>query len=112
MITVTELVDRVRTYQPHADVDLINRAYDFSRSAHSGQVRKSGDPYFSHPVAVAGIIADLRLDTSSVCAGLLHDVVEDTLATTTDIEKSFGQEVAFLVDGVTKLSKINFASRE
>lgn len=112
MLTLTELVDRVRAYQPSADVDLIARAYNYGFEAHKGQTRKSGDPYFSHPASVAGIITELRLDTASVCAGILHDVVEDTLATTTDIENSFGQEIAFLVDGVTKLSKINFASKE
>jgi len=112
MLTLPELVDRVRGYQPRADVSLIARAYEYSSEAHKGQMRKSGDPYFSHPASVAGIITELRLDTASVCAGLLHDVVEDTLATVTDIEREFGQEVAFLVDGVTKLSKINFASRE
>ncbi len=79
---------------------------------HAGQTRKSGEPYVVHPVSVAGIIADLRLDAASVCAGLLHDVVEDTLATTDDITKEFGVEVAELVDGVTKLSKINFTSKE
>src|SRR5690606_24434316 len=103
---------RVRSYHPGADIDLIERAYNYAIKAHEGQTRKSGDPYFSHPASVAGIITDLRLDTASVCAGLLHDVVEDTLATTSDIEREFGQEVAFVVDGVTKLSKINFASKE
>src|SRR6478736_4320634 len=112
MIESTDLIDRVRAYQPAADADLLKRAYDFSEKAHTGQKRKSGDPYFIHPASVAGIITELKLDTASVCAGLLHDVVEDTLATTDDIERDFGQEVAFLVDGVTKLSKINFASKE
>src|SRR3954467_4085370 len=112
MLTLPHLVDRVRSYQPGADVDLIARAYAYGEKAHEGQTRKSGDPYFSHPASVAGVITSLKLDTASVCAGLLHDVVEDTLATTTDIEREFGQEVAFLVDGVTKLSKINFASKE
>ena len=112
MLSLNELCDRVRTYQPGADVDLIARAFAYGEKAHEGQTRKSGEPYFSHPASVAGIITSLRLDTASVCAGLLHDVVEDTLATTTDIENEFGQEVAFLVDGVTKLSKINFASKE
>jgi GTP diphosphokinase / guanosine-3',5'-bis(diphosphate) 3'-diphosphatase len=111
-LSLSELVDRVRTYQPGADVDLISRAWAYGARAHEGQTRKSGEPYFSHPASVAGIITELKLDTASVCAGLLHDVVEDTLATTTDIEREFGQEVAFLVDGVTKLSKINFASKE
>jgi GTP diphosphokinase / guanosine-3',5'-bis(diphosphate) 3'-diphosphatase len=112
MLSLNELCDRVRTYQPGADVDLIAKAFAYGEKAHEGQTRKSGEPYFSHPASVAGIITSLRLDTASVCAGLLHDVVEDTLATTTDIEREFGQEVAFLVDGVTKLSKINFASKE
>jgi GTP pyrophosphokinase len=112
MLQVDEIIDRVRSYQPAADVDLIKRAYDFSFKMHDGQTRKSGDPYIIHPVSVAGIITELRLDTASVCAGLLHDVVEDTLASTKDIEKNFGVEIATLVDGVTKLSKINFTSKE
>jgi GTP pyrophosphokinase len=112
MLQVTDIIDRVRAYQPAADADLIKRAYDYSSKAHTGQKRKSGDPYFIHPASVAGIITELRLDTASVCAGLLHDVVEDTLATTKDIEREFGNEVASLVDGVTKLGKINFTSKE
>ncbi|MEO6420153.1 MAG: bifunctional (p)ppGpp synthetase/guanosine-3',5'-bis(diphosphate) 3'-pyrophosphohydrolase, partial [Polyangiaceae bacterium] len=112
MLQVEEIIQRVRSYQPLADADLIKRAYDFSFRAHNGQTRKSGDPYFVHPASVAGIITELRLDTASVCAGLLHDVVEDTLASTKDIEKEFGLEIAHLVDGVTKLSKINFTSKE
>jgi GTP pyrophosphokinase len=112
MLQVDQLVDRVRTYQPSVDSDLIQRAYDYSYRMHAGQRRKSGQPYIVHPVSVAGIIADLRLDAASVCAGLLHDVVEDTLATTDDIMKEFGLEVAELVEGVTKLSQINFTSRE
>ncbi|HWL84590.1 MAG TPA: RelA/SpoT family protein, partial [Polyangiaceae bacterium] len=112
MLQVDDLIQRVRGYQPLADADLIKRAYDFSYRAHSGQMRKSGDPYFVHPAGVAGIITELRLDTASVCAGLLHDVVEDTLASTKDLEREFGHEIANLVDGVTKLSKINFTSKE
>jgi GTP pyrophosphokinase len=112
MLQVEELIGRVRGYQPSADVDLIKRAYDFSYRMHAGQTRKSGDPYFIHPANVAGVIADLRLDTASVCAGLLHDVVEDTLVSLDDVEKQFGGEIATLVDGVTKLSKINFTSKE
>jgi guanosine-3',5'-bis(diphosphate) 3'-pyrophosphohydrolase len=112
MLQVTDIIDRVRAYQPAADAELIKRAYDYSSKAHTGQKRKSGDPYFIHPASVAGIITELRLDTASVCAGLLHDVVEDTLATTKDIEREFGNEVASLVDGVTKLGKINFTSKE
>ena len=112
MLQVTDIIDRVRAYQPAADAEMIKRAYEYSSKAHTGQKRKSGDPYFIHPASVAGIITELRLDTASVCAGLLHDVVEDTLATTKDIEREFGNEVASLVDGVTKLSKINFTSKE
>jgi guanosine-3',5'-bis(diphosphate) 3'-pyrophosphohydrolase len=112
MLQVSDIIERVRVYQPAADVDLITRAYDYSYRAHAGQMRKSGQPYIVHPISVAGIITDLRLDTASVCAGLLHDVVEDTLATTGDISREFGAEIAELVDGVTKLSKINFTSKE
>jgi GTP pyrophosphokinase len=112
MLSLTDLSDRVRAYQPAADLDLLAKAYHFGNEAHRGQTRKSGDPYFTHPASVAGIITELKLDTASVCAGLLHDVVEDTLSTVTDLERDFGQEVAFLVDGVTKLSKINFTSKE
>jgi GTP pyrophosphokinase len=112
MLQLTELVDRVRTYHPGADTSLLARAYEYSLRAHEGQKRKSGEPYFVHPASVAGIITELKLDTASICAGLLHDVVEDTIATTDDISREFGVEIAELVDGVTKLSKINFASKE
>jgi GTP pyrophosphokinase len=112
MLQAEQLIERIRTYQPTVDADLIQRAYDYSFKMHAGQTRKSGEPYVVHPVSVAGIIADLRLDAASVCAGLLHDVVEDTLATNEEISKAFGVEIAELVDGVTKLSKINFTSKE
>src|SRR6185295_11919312 len=103
---------RVRSYQPAADVGLIEKAYHFAEVAHGAQKRKSGDPYFTHPASVAGIITDLKLDTASVCAGLLHDVVEDTKMTLVDIDREFGSEIKELVDGVTKLNKINFTSKE
>lgn len=106
------LLQKVKSYHENADLELIRRAYHYGEWAHRAQVRKSGEPYFTHPVRVAGVIADLRLDTASVCAGLLHDVVEDTNASTEDIEGDFGKEIATLVDGVTKLGKINFTSRE
>ena len=112
MNDVDQLVTQVRSYHPNADLDLIRRAYHYSEWAHREQTRKSGDPYFVHPASVAEVIADLRLDTASVCAGLLHDVVEDTLATFDDLQRDFGVEIATLVDGVTKLGKINFTSRE
>ncbi len=112
MLAVEELVERVKGYQPAADTSLLRKAYDYAEKAHHGQKRKSGDPYFTHPASVAGVICDLRLDLASVCAGLLHDVVEDTLATRKDIEGEFGAEIADLVDGVTKLSQVNFTSKE
>ena len=101
----TELVDRVRSYDPGAE-SLVRRAYQFSMKAHGSQLRKSGDPYFAHPVEVAGILADMKLDGASIATALLHDVVEDTLATLDDVERDFGAEVAKLVDGVTKLSRL------
>ncbi len=112
MLALDVLVDRIRSYQPAADVGLISKAYEFAQNAHREQKRKSGDPYFSHPASVAGIITDLKLDTASVCAGLLHDVVEDTHTTLDDIDREFGNEITALVDGVTKLNKINFTSKE
>jgi len=112
MVPLVELREKVRGYHPQADVNLIDRAYAFSEEKHTGQMRKSGDPYFIHPTSVASIIAEMRLDTASVVAALLHDVVEDTEVTEQEIADIFGQEVAFLVDGVTKLGKVNFHSKE
>jgi len=105
-----ELVDRVLSYDPTADEALLNRAYVFSMAAHGGQKRASGDPYFSHPIEVAGILTDLRLDDETIATAILHDTIEDTLATREQVEKSFGPSVARLVDGVTKLSKIEAQS--
>ncbi len=101
-----ELVDRVLAYDPDADEALLNRAYVFSMQAHGSQKRASGDPYFSHPIEVAGILTDLQLDDETIATAILHDTIEDTVATAEQIEKSFGPSVARLVDGVTKLSKI------
>ncbi len=109
---LADIVEKVQSYHPAADVDLIHRAYVYSAKMHDGQMRKSGDPYFVHPVSVAHIIADMRLDPASVCAALLHDVVEDTEASTDDLTSQFGEEVSFLVDGVTKLGRINFTCKE
>ena len=106
MMRQFELVDRVTSYDPKADEDLLNRAYVFATKMHGDQKRASGDPYFSHPVEVAGILTDLRLDTQTIATGLLHDTLEDTDATFNDIVTMFGAEVADLVDGVTKLSKL------
>lgn len=105
-----ELVEKLRSYDPNMDEDLLNRAYVFSMKAHGSQMRASGDPYFSHPLEVAGILCDLKLDHTSVIVGLLHDTVEDTLATVEEIEKLFGPEIARLVDGVTKISQLELQS--
>ena len=106
MLRQYELVDRVLSYDPHADEALLNRAYVFSMHAHGSQKRASGDPYFSHPIEVAGILTDLRLDDETIATAILHDTIEDTVATPEEIEAKFGPSVARLVDGVTKLSKI------
>jgi len=110
MMRQFELVERVKSYDPSADEDALNRAYVFTVKAHGSQKRASGDPYFSHPVEVAGILAGMRLDSSSIITGLLHDTVEDTLATLEEIERLFGPEIARLVDGVTKLSRVELTS--
>ena len=112
MVRLTDIVDTVRGYQPSADLDLIHRAYVFAADKHDGQLRKSGDPYIIHPVSVAGIIAEMKLDVASVCAALLHDVVEDCDVSDAEMSERFGEEIGFLVDGVTKLGKINFTSKE
>jgi len=109
---INDLVDKVKSYYPAANTDLIRRAYDFSAQVHKGQKRLSGEPYLIHPMAVADIIADLKLDVPSVVGGLLHDTVEDTLATLEELKTLFGREITSLVDGVTKLSRVNFSSRE
>jgi RelA/SpoT family (p)ppGpp synthetase len=101
-----ELVDRVLSYDPEADEALLNRAYVFSLQAHGSQKRASGDPYFSHPIEVAGILTDLHLDDETIATAILHDTIEDTVATPEEILRLFGPSVARLVDGVTKLSKI------
>ena len=106
MLRQYELVERVKDYDPDADEALLNRAYVFTVQKHGTQKRASGDPYFSHPIEVAGLMTDLKLDQDTVVTALLHDTVEDTLATIGDIEAQFGPDIARLVDGVTKLSKI------
>ena len=105
-----ELVEKVKSYDPGADEDLLNRAYVYAMKAHGAQLRASGDPYFSHPVEVAGLLAGLKLDSASIATGLLHDVVEDTGATLAELEHLFGPEIARLVDGVTKLNKLELQS--
>jgi len=112
VIRLNEILDRIAEYDPKADLELIQRAYIFSAMVHKGQVRLSGEPYLSHPLAVADILADLRLDAGTVATGLLHDVVEDTRTTLEEIRQRFGEEISFLVDGVTKISRISFSSLE
>ncbi|MDD3371876.1 MAG: bifunctional (p)ppGpp synthetase/guanosine-3',5'-bis(diphosphate) 3'-pyrophosphohydrolase [Alphaproteobacteria bacterium] len=106
MMRQYELVERVRAYDPDANEDLLNRAYVFSMQAHGSQIRASGDPFFSHPLEVAGILTEMKLDSTTIATALLHDTVEDTLVSLNDIQKQFGPNVARLVDGVTKLSRI------
>ncbi len=106
-----DLIAKVQDYNPAADVAVLQRAYDFSADVHRGQKRKSGEPYLVHPLEVACLIADLRLDVPSIATGLLHDTVEDTLATLEQVQSMFGSEIATLVDGVTKIGQINFTSR-
>ncbi len=110
MLRQVELVDRVLKYDPQADEDLLNRAYIFTVKSHGSQKRASGDPYFSHPIEVAGILTELKLDTATIVTALLHDTIEDTVATKEQIEEIFGSEIAALVDGVTKLSQLELQS--
>lgn len=109
---IGELVEKIQSYHPAADVEIIRKAYEFSAKVHKGQKRASGEPYLIHPMAVASIITDLKLDEPSIVGGLLHDTVEDTLTTLDELKGIFGREITALVDGVTKLSRTNFSSRE
>jgi GTP pyrophosphokinase len=112
MIRFEDLLEKVRAYSPDADLELLRRAYVFSAFEHRGQVRRSGEPYLIHPLAVAEFLVDLRLDVVAISAGLLHDVVEDTLTTIERIRELFGPDVAHVVEGVTKISAIPFSSTE
>src|ERR687897_692116 len=112
MIRFEDLVEKVRSYSPDADFELLRRAYVFSAFEHKGQVRHSGEPYMVHPLQVADFLADLKLDVVAIAAGLLHDVVEDTLTSIERIEEMFGPDVAHVVEGVTKLGAIPFSSSE
>ncbi len=111
MIRITDILDKIYDYNPGGDPDIIDRAYIYSAKAHEGQVRLSGEPYLSHPLEVANILADMRLDVESIAAALLHDVIEDTAATREDIEDMFGPGVAHIVSGVTKLSGLSFSTK-
>ena len=106
------LENKIKAYNPSVDTKRLFDAFSFADNAHSGQLRKSGEPYIIHPLAVADIVADLELDTDSIIAALLHDVIEDTGATHEDISKRFGENVALLVEGVTKLTRVQYTSKE
>ena len=112
MLDLPGLVDRVKGYDPGADAALLQRAYDYAERAHENQKRASGEPYFSHPKAVAEILTDLRLDDATIATALLHDTIEDTRATRSEIDKLFGAEVGLLVDGVTKIKKLDLVTKK
>ncbi|ANB61861.1 RelA/SpoT family protein [Anoxybacteroides amylolyticum] len=112
VLTAEQVIEQASRYLSEKDVELIKKAYEFAKHAHREQYRKSGEPYIIHPIQVAGILVDLKMDAVTIAAGFLHDVVEDTVATKEDLEKAFGEEVAMLVDGVTKLGKIKYKSHE
>src|SRR5947209_7821208 len=103
------LLDTVRSHRPGDDVEIIRRAWEFSLEHHQGQVRASGEPYVLHPLEVAHVLAEMKLDSTAIAAGLLHDAVEDTPVTADDITRLFGEQVAHIVEGVTKIDKIQFA---
>src|SRR5271170_7377271 len=111
MMRQYELVDRVRRYNPHTNEDLLNRAYVFAMKAHGSQKRASGDPYFSHPLEVAAILTEFKVDDATIAAAMLHDTIEDTTVTREDVDKAFGEEIGGLVDGLTKLGKLDFVTR-
>lgn len=110
--SIDQLLDRLQGYQPDADLGMVRKAYEFSARAHEGQMRRSGEPYVKHPVAVAGVLTSLKTDVTAVVAALLHDTLEDTVATADELQREFGKEVVHLVDGVTKIGKITFKSSE
>lgn len=112
MLRITDILDKTQPYLTPQEMEMLEKAYIFSASVHQGQLRLSGEPYLTHPMEVTGILADMKLDAPSLVTGLLHDTVEDTLTTIAEIENNFGKEVAFLVDGLTKISKITLGNRE
>lgn len=112
MVRLSDILDSAQRRVPDADLDLIRRAYVYSAKMHDGQERASGEPYLMHPLSVAYMVAEMHMDTASVCAALLHDCIEDTLATEDDLTRLFGKEVNSLVDGVTKLSKVEYSRKE
>lgn len=112
MLRITDILDKTQSYLPPEDLEMIKKAYIYSATVHQGQVRLSGEPYLTHPMEVAGILADMKMDVATIISGLLHDTVEDTLTTSEQVENEFGKDTAFLVSGLTKLSLISFGSQE
>ncbi|MEM1005639.1 MAG: HD domain-containing protein, partial [Pseudomonadota bacterium] len=112
MISADDLIALVRNYNPKTNADRITRAYEFGKQMHNGQFRHSGEPYFTHPVAVAAILTEQSLDDATIITALLHDTIEDTKASYGKVAELFGDEVAKLVDGVTKLTNLQLSSRE
>ena len=112
MIRIDDILDTIRSYHAEADLDAVRKAYVYSAKVHQGQTRLSGDPYMSHPMEVAAILTQLRMDVPTVVTGLLHDTLEDTLSTEPELRHLFGDEVTEMVDGVTKISKITFKTSE
>ncbi|HPL97348.1 MAG TPA: HD domain-containing protein, partial [Smithellaceae bacterium] len=112
MLRITDILDKAQTYLEPEELEMIQKAYIYSATVHQGQVRLSGEPYLTHPMEVAGILVDMKLDAATIISGLLHDTIEDTLTTKEQIEREFGKDTAFLVSGLTKLSRISFGSQE
>ena len=110
MITADDLIGLIRAYNPSTNAELITKAYNFCLAMHEGQMRRSGEPYYTHPVAVACLLADQHLDDASIITALLHDTIEDTKANFADVERLFSREIAELVDGVTKLTNLQLSS--
>ena len=106
-ITIDDLLEKLKEYNAE-EVEIVNKAYEYARNLHAGQFRQSGEPYINHPLNVAYILCEMHADRDTICAGLLHDTLEDTNITKEDIAHDFNQNIANLVDGVTKLSKMNF----
>jgi guanosine-3',5'-bis(diphosphate) 3'-pyrophosphohydrolase len=112
MMRQYDLIERVKRYNPNTSEALLNRAYVYAMKAHGEQKRASGDPYFSHPLEVAAILTDLKLDDATIAAALLHDTIEDTAATRAEIDQMFGKDIGALVDGLTKLKKLDLVTKE
>lgn len=111
MLRITDILDKTQSYLSSDEQEIIEKAYIFSASVHQGQVRLSGEPYLTHPMEVAGMLADMKLDAATIATGILHDTVEDTLATLGQIKDAFGEEIEFLVEGLTKISRITYGSK-